>query len=107
MIDVSDGLLADLGHIAAASRVGIRLVEAAVPVDGTLEAMARGLGVDPRTWVFGGGEDHALVACFAAGLDLPDGWTPIGTVTDGAGVSVDGWQELPDGMSPGYQHFGR
>ena len=107
MIDVSDGLLADLGHIAAASRVGIRLVEAAVPVDDSLEAMARGLGIDPRTWVFGGGEDHALVACFAPGLDLPDGWAPIGTVTDGAGVIVDGWQEMPDGMSPGYQHFGR
>lgn len=107
MIDVSDGLLADLGHIATASGVGIRLVEATVPVDDSIATMARGLGVDPRTWVFGGGEDHALAACFDAGQNLPDGWTAIGTVTDGEGVSVDGWQEMPDGMVPGYQHFGQ
>lgn len=109
MIDVSDGLLADLGHVAAASSVAIRLDPAALPIDEPIEAMARGLGIDARSWVFGGGEDHALVACFGPQCDLPEGWTVIGTVDDGSGVSVDGWQEMPDGLSPsgGYQHFAR
>jgi thiamine-monophosphate kinase len=107
MIDVSDGLLADLGHVAAASSVAIRLVESAVTVEAPIEAMARGLGADPRAWVFGGGEDHALAACFRPGTDLPTGWTDIGEVAEGSGVSVDGWDELPVGLasSGGYQHF--
>lgn len=107
MIDVSDGLLADLGHVAAASSVAIRVDPSAVPIDEPIEAMARGLGVDPRAWVFGGGEDHALAACFDPQRELPDGWTVIGTVTDGSGVRVEGWQTLPDGLDPagGYTHF--
>jgi thiamine-monophosphate kinase len=109
MIDVSDGLLADLGHVAAASSVAIRLHPDALPVDEPIEAMARGLGVDPRSWVLGGGEDHALAACFDPAVTLPDTWTIIGTVAEGSGVRVEGWDALPDGLDPsgGYQHFSR
>lgn len=82
MTDVSDGLIADLGHIAEASGVGIDLSTAGLAADhdGVADAAAA-LGVDPWDWVLGGGEDHALVACFPGAV--PSGWRVIGVVTDG------------------------
>ncbi|OBI83931.1 thiamine-phosphate kinase [Mycobacterium sp. E740] len=94
MTDVSDGLLADLGHIAEASGVGIDLSTAALAGErAALAAAADELGVDPWEWVLGGGEDHALVATFPE--SPPEGWKAIGRVLDGpARVLVDGavWQ---------------
>lgn len=64
MIDVSDGLLADLGHLARASGVGVDLRRDAFEVPRQLADAARALGVDPYTWILTGGDDHALVATF-------------------------------------------
>jgi thiamine-monophosphate kinase len=90
MIDVSDGLVADVRHVAVASGVGVDLSTAALAADhGALTAAAAAVGADPWSWVLGGGEDHALVACFAG--PVPDGWRVIGRVLDGpARVLVDG-----------------
>ena len=90
MIDVSDGLVADLRHVAAASGVGIDLSTAALAADhGALTAVAAAVATDPWSWVLGGGEDHALVASFAG--PVPAGWRVIGRVLDGpARVLVDG-----------------
>jgi thiamine-monophosphate kinase len=90
MIDVSDGLIADLRHLAEASQVGIDLSTAALAADHyALTAAAAVAGADPWPWVLGGGEDHALVACFAG--PVPVGWRVIGRVFDGsARVLVDG-----------------
>ena len=90
MIDVSDGLIADLRHVAEASGVGIDLSTAALGADReALAAAAAAVGADPWPWVLGGGEDHALVACFAGAA--PAGWRVIGSVLDGpARVLVDG-----------------
>jgi thiamine-monophosphate kinase len=90
MIDVSDGLVADLRHVAVASGVGIDLSTAALAADhGALTAAAAAARADPWSWVLGGGEDHALVACFAG--PVPPGWRVIGRVLDGpARVLVDG-----------------
>jgi thiamine-monophosphate kinase len=97
MCDVSDGLLADLGHIAAASGVVVDLERAAVvrtclEPAGPLQQVGSALGTDPLAWVLTGGEDHALVATFPPRAALPVGWTPIGHVRKGrqAGVLVDG-----------------
>jgi len=104
MIDVSDGLVGDLRHLAAASGVGIDLSTEALSADRQILAgAAEAVGVDPWTWVFGGGEDHALVASF--GGPVPAGWRVIGRVLDGpARVLVDGadW----DGYA-GWQSFSR
>lgn len=79
MTDVSDGLVADLRHIAVMSGVDIDLSAAALePHFGALAAAAQATDADPRSWVLGGGEDHALVACFPA--EPPRGWRVIGTV---------------------------
>ncbi|MGQ0482342.1 MAG: thiamine-phosphate kinase [Pseudonocardia sp.] len=102
MIDVSDGLLADVGHLAAASGVAVDVRSAALPVPDALAEVAGLLGADPVRWLLTGGEDHALVATFPPDTALPPGWRPIGAVRTGAGVSVDG---LPDGGVAGWDHF--
>lgn len=90
MTDVSDGLVADLGHVATASNVGIDVSTAALSVDRDALADAAAVaGADAWEWVLGGGEDHALVATFPA--TPPDGWRAIGRVLDGPPrVLVDG-----------------
>ncbi|APB00579.1 thiamine-phosphate kinase [Nocardia seriolae] len=89
LTDVSDGLLADLGHIAESSGVAIDLESAAL-ADPELEVVGKALGVNPLDWILTGGEDHAFAATFADSGDLPEGWVRIGRVRAGSGVTVDG-----------------
>ena len=123
MLDVSDGLLADVGHIAEESGVAIDLDPAAFPVDERLRETARQLGVDVLDWVLTGGEDHALVACFPADATLPEGWITVGRVLEraaaeaeaAAGAGVAGGADAPlvtvGGQAwrgaHGWDHFGR
>jgi thiamine-monophosphate kinase len=119
MCDVSDGLLADLGHVARDSRVRIDLDRAALErtfldPPGPLQQVAAALGADPLAWVLTGGEDHALVATFRPRATLPEGWSTIGSVQAGGkrtGVFVDG-QPADDVVraigaeGAGHVHFG-
>ncbi|WP_158890240.1 thiamine-phosphate kinase [Amycolatopsis anabasis] len=103
MIDVSDGLLADLGHIAAASEVGIDVHTDRIPVHQRLVEVGTALGADPLKWVLTGGEDHALAATFPPFADLPEGWARIGSVTmPESGVTVDG---KPYAGESGWEHW--
>jgi thiamine-monophosphate kinase len=82
MCDVSDGLVADLGHVARASGVHIDL--------------------DPADEQFlTGGEDHALVATMPADAQLPDGVRVIGRVTAGDAVVTVAGEPAPGG----WDHF--
>jgi len=102
MIDVSDGLLADLGHIAECSSVAIDVRSDAFDVPDPLAAVGSALGADPLGFVLTGGDDHALAATFPAAVQLPEQWRVIGAVGTGEGVSVDG-EEYPD--AAGHEHF--
>ncbi|MGC5029489.1 thiamine-phosphate kinase [Micromonospora sp. DT229] len=102
MIDISDGLLADLGHVARASGVAVDLSREAFEVPPQMRDAAQALGVDPYAWLLAGGDDHALAATFPPGVVLPDGWRPIGRVAEGRGVTVDG---APFDGSAGWDHF--
>jgi thiamine-monophosphate kinase len=102
MIDVSDGLLADIGHIAEASEVAIDVSTGSLTVPESLQAVGAALGADPVRFVLTGGDDHAIVATFPADVDLPDGWTVIGIVAEGSGVTVD--EEEYEGPR-GHAHF--
>jgi len=114
MIDISDGLLADLGHVARASGVVIDLRVPDVPR--RLVQAGAALGVDPLPWVLTGGEDHALAATFPTDVALPPGWSSIGVVRlgapDGAGAARAGAGGVTVGGqvwvgSAGWTHFGR
>jgi thiamine-monophosphate kinase len=102
MIDVSDGLVADVGHLAAASGVRLDLRTTSLPGVGDLQAAAVRLGADWLEWALAGGEDHALAATFPAQQDVPPTWTVIGKASPGGGVLVDGktWNG-----AAGWDHF--
>jgi thiamine-monophosphate kinase len=108
MIDVSDGLLADLGHVAKASGARINVRSAVLRSEPVAAALALRAAADDLNeadwlgWVLTGGDDYALAATFPPDVVLPARWTVVGEVTAGHGIAVDGrdW-----GTAGGWEHF--
>ncbi|MDU0478503.1 thiamine-phosphate kinase [Staphylococcus chromogenes] len=78
MTDNSDGLVVDLETMARRSGVRIDLDPAAIAPNELLTAAGELLGIDPWTWVLGGGEDHTLLG--TTSFEVPSGFRPIGSV---------------------------
>jgi thiamine-monophosphate kinase len=113
MLDVSDGLVQDAGHLARASGVVVALETARLVIDGPVAEAAAAFSADPLVWVLTGGDDHALLATFPPGSALPPGFVAIGEVRAPAvgndAVDSEGPQVLVDGEpyagTPGHDHF--
>ncbi len=112
-IDVSDGLLQDLGHVCRASGVGAQVDVDALPASATLAA--RSTGDTLRGEQACGGDDYEL--CFTASPAARDAVariadalataaTRIGTIVEGEGIDTQDANGLP--WTPprsGYAHF--
>ncbi len=112
-MDVSDGLLQDLGHLCRASGVGADVDAAALPVAPAVKALQ---GRDD--WlevVAGGGDDYELLiavpphrrdALLAAGQATGVAVTVIGHCTADAGVRMHDADGRPiEGLGQGFRHF--
>ncbi len=116
MIDCSDGLAADLGHVAAESGVGVKVWLPRLPVAPAAQRVAGALGLDPMKLAATGGEDYELLVTlspekleslardFSAATGTP--LTPIGEIVPAAeGLQFLDALERPIALGGGFDHF--
>jgi thiamine-monophosphate kinase len=99
-IDVSDGLIADLDHIADASGVAIVIDAAQVPLSAPLKAL---WGEGALLRAVAAGDDYQIAFTGPAGLTGP--FTRIGHVEAGRGVRLERDGQAVAVEKPGFRHF--
>ena len=119
MIDTSDGLIGDLGHICDESGVGARIIQENLPVSSALEEAAEQLKDDPLDFILQDSDDYELViTCLPENADricslitslrdIPV--TEIGTITGKAdGIKLISHGGIPRDITPsGWDHFAK
>jgi thiamine-monophosphate kinase len=116
MMDLSDGLTTDLGHVCRESGVGARVMLDLLPVAPAAREAARALGKDPLEWATGGGEDYELLLTCEPGAT--DALTRGLLDATGTTLTVIGRIERPEAkvtyvdargepvaLRTGFQHF--
>lgn len=113
MVDLSDGLAGDAGHLAAASAVALDLELDLLPLAPAVVRAAERQGTPAPIFAAEGGEDYELLAALppafgeavAAALAAATGvpLTRIGAVAEGSGVRL--WHERRQVRLAGYDHF--
>ncbi len=98
-IDISDGLLADAGHIAAASGLALIIDPESLPLSAAVAAHPE--REQALRWALAGGDDYQLCFTLPAGPELPAGCTIIGRAETGEGIDCG----FPIDFAAGYQHF--
>jgi len=118
MIDVSDGLAADLRHVLKASRVGAELLATAIPIsrEARRAARAESSAKPPLLAALTDGEDFELLFTIAGrdAVPLLDAWkkrfpglpiTCIGKITASEGITIRDKQGVRPLSAHGYVHF--
>ncbi len=104
MMDISDGLLLDAERMASASKVGISIDLASIPLSLPYVSY-RGDALESRMQAASWGDDYQLLFAAAPDTVIPVSATMVGRVTAGAGLTLlDGDKRLPLPPSLGYQH---
>lgn len=106
-IDVSDGALADLGHICEASQLGAVIEAAHIPLAPGMADLSHRLGLQPLQLALAGGEDYELIYTLPPGAADPCGGTRIGHMlnTEGVVQVIDAHGQPLELGARGYQHF--
>jgi len=99
-VDVSDGLIADLGHVASASGVRIVVEGERVPLSAPLRAL---WGDDTLLRAVTAGDDYQIAFTAPPGLNGP--FARIGRVEKGEGVGLTLAGDEIAVSKPGYRHF--
>ncbi|WP_419662777.1 ThiL: thiamine-monophosphate kinase [Desulfosarcina variabilis str. Montpellier] len=111
MIDISDGLAADVNHICDQSGTGVEITLTDIPLHPSVIGAAHTMGKDPYAFALSGGEDFELLFSVSlAGKNKLEekgvSLIPVGRVTEAAAGRM---LKLPDGqkrtLSGGYNHF--
>lgn len=117
MLDLSDGLSSDVGHICERSQVGVRMYEALLPITPAVQQVAGMLHQPAWHLALAGGDDYEL--CFTAPPAVVDELANAVVQATGTSVTVVGqilpseagrWLVLNDGQelpleAAGWQHF--
>lgn len=117
MIDLSDGLSSDIGHICTRSVVGVQLWAERLPITADVRAIAGATGVAPWQLALSGGEDYEL--CFTVPPAMADGLaaavlretgTPVTIIGEVLTAAEGRSVRLPDGTETplearGWEHF--
>jgi thiamine-monophosphate kinase len=104
-IDVSDGLLQDLEHLADASGVGFEVELERLPLAPELAAHAARFGSDARSLALAGGEEYALLYTAAADTRMPGKRVGRACAERGVRLRCANGELVAPPLMPGFDHF--